>query len=99
MTQGLEQENAGLKRIAAEHAVDIATSKDVQAAKMVSAARWRDAIAWQQCRHRVSERRAFRLLGPHHQPTPIVRPIRRRRWYVPSRFGLTLPTACSIGSA
>ena len=55
--KALEQENARLKRIVAEQALDISMLKDL------SPARRRDAVAYLCRRHKVSERRACRTLG------------------------------------
>jgi putative transposase len=63
--KALEQENARLKRIVAEQALDISMLKGSAEGKMVTPSRRRDAASYLCRRHRVSERRACRLVGQH----------------------------------
>ena len=62
--KALEAENARLKRIVADQALDIPMLKDLQSGKW-SPIRRHDAVAFLVRRHRVSERRACRVIGQH----------------------------------
>lgn len=64
--KALEQENTRLKKIVAEHALGISMLEGLAAGKMVSLARRRDAARFLQRRHKVSERRACRVVDSRH---------------------------------
>jgi transposase-like protein len=77
--KALGTENARLKRIVAEQALDISMLKDLNK-EMVSPSRRRDAVTYLCRRHPVSERRACKLVGQYRSTQPPPGPRRRRRY-------------------
>jgi putative transposase len=63
--KALEQENSRLKKIVAEQALDMFDAEGSAAGKMVSPTRRRDAVCYLVGRHKVSERRACRVVGQY----------------------------------
>jgi hypothetical protein len=61
----LAQENAGLKRIVAEQALDISMLKDLTRGNVLTPERRRGAVAHLCRKFNVSERRACRVVGQH----------------------------------
>ncbi len=59
----VEQENLRLKRIVADHAVDLSILKEVRLGKLLSPARTREAVGHAVTMLHVSERRACRAIG------------------------------------
>lgn len=67
--QLLEQENSRLKRIMADQALDISMLRDLQRGNSEPARR-RDTVVYLVKRHKVSERRACKVVGRAHRSRP-----------------------------
>jgi transcriptional regulator with XRE-family HTH domain len=95
--KALEQENARLKKIVADQALDIAMLKDLERGNDEPGRG--DAACYLQRRRRVSERRACRLVGLHrstkrYRPMPPdyeLRPLRRMNELAERQPPLPLP--------